>query len=224
MVHQHHDDVIRPLIRAERLRRMLEIGVGPGRHTRQLLEALDPIGGRLTSVDPHVRPRLRLRTLLNRRIRFLRTTSLDALPRLRAACERFDCAIIDGDHNWYTVFHELLALRELVEPHGVILLHDVAWPFARRDMYYAPERIPAEYRHPYARRGIIEGQSALADEGAAGAHARGFNARHEGGPRNGVLTAIEDFIAARGADGWELRVIPGSHGLGILRRKHSVPA
>jgi hypothetical protein len=36
----------------------------------------------------------------------------------------------------------------------------------------------------------------------------------EGGPRNGVLTAIEDFVAARG--GLRLAVIPAFFGLGIV--------
>lgn len=219
MVWHHHKAVIRDLLHADRLRRVIEIGVASGKHTRLLLEAMREIDGRLTSVDPHIRLRLRLRTLGNRRVRFIAAPSLEALPRLRAAAERFDCAIVDGDHNWYTVFHELMALRELVEPRGLILLHDVAWPYARRDMYYAPERIPAEHRHAHARRGIVEGQRELVEAGAAGKYAGGNNALHEGGPRNGVLTAVEDFMAAQGTESWDLRVIPSFHGLGILRRK-----
>jgi hypothetical protein len=40
------------------------------------------------------------------------------------------------------------------------------------------------------------------------------SARTEGGPRNGVLTAIEDFIAGR--DNVRLAIIPAFFGLGIL--------
>ena len=33
----------------------------------------------------------------------------------------------------------------------LLMLHDIGWPLARRDGYYAPERIPAEHRQPLAR-------------------------------------------------------------------------
>jgi hypothetical protein len=80
--------------------------------------------------------------------------SLDELVRQTTP---FDCILIDGDHNWYTVYHELKMIEQkhLLSPGGAILLHDVIWPYARRDMYYQPEKIPAEFRHPHAKRGIL---------------------------------------------------------------------
>ena len=39
-------------------------------------------------------------------------------------------------------------------------------------------------------------------------------AQREGGPRNGVLTAVEDFVAAR--DGLRLAVVPAFFGLGVV--------
>src|SRR5690606_15563343 len=93
----------------------------------------------------------------------------------------------------------------------IVLFHEAAWPYARRDMYYAPERIEEEFRHPYSYTSIIPGQSALGEGGLNGNLA---NAVHEGGPRNGVLTAVEDFVAE-----WPeeivLRVLPFFHGLGV---------
>jgi predicted O-methyltransferase YrrM len=218
MVWHHHETTVRELLRENRLRDVLEIGVETGVHTRMLLRVLEELDGRLTSIDPQIRLLLRLRTLGNKRIRFVPATSLEALPRLRAAGEQFDCAIVDGDHNWYTVFHELEGLRPMMRRNGVILLHDVAFPYARRDQYYAPERIPAEFRQPHARRGIIEGQSELAPEGGGGKNDDLWHALHEGGPRNGVLTAVEDFVAAHPEEGWKLQVVPSWNGLGILRR------
>jgi hypothetical protein len=41
-----------------------------------------------------------------------------------------------------------------------------------------------------------------------------YAAVHEGGPRNGVLTAIEDFVDAR--EDLRLAVVPAFYGLGIL--------
>lgn len=61
--------------------------------------------------------------------------SLEVLPELH---DTFDCILIDGDHNWYTVYHELKMIydRELLKRGGIVFLHDVEWPWGRRDMYY----------------------------------------------------------------------------------------
>lgn len=222
----HHHQTIRQLLQSEGLRNVLEIGVDRGFHTRKLLDALAPLDGRLTSIDPTVGFLLRLRLRNNPRSRLILEPSLEALPKLRAAGERFDCAIVDGDHNWYTVFHELEGLRPMLNPRGVILLHDVEWPYARRDMYYDPARVPPEFRLPHARRGIVEGQSALAPEGTPKKKAKNrhlFNALEEGGPRNGVLTAVEDFMAAHADEGWRLKIVPSHNGCGILRRAAPPP-
>ena len=40
---------------------------------------------------------------------FHRDLSLNVLDR----CGAFDVALIDGDHNWYTVYNELRVFREL---------------------------------------------------------------------------------------------------------------
>ena len=80
---------------------------------------------------------------------FHRDISHNVLPHLPPA----DIALIDGDHNWYTVYHELKILsataREAGKPLPILMMHDVGWPYGRRDLYYAPERIPEEFRQPY---------------------------------------------------------------------------
>ena len=75
----------------------------------------------------------------------------------------------------------------------MLILHDVCWPYGRRDLYYVPERIPAEFRQPYRWAGMRPGQSELV--GNAGMNRDMANAEHEGGPRNGVMTAVDDFVA-----------------------------
>jgi GNAT superfamily N-acetyltransferase len=78
-------------------------------------------------------------------------------------------------------------------------------------MYYDPDAFLPEERHPYAYRGMLPGESELTDHGLNGRFA---NALHEGGPQNGVLTAVEDFIAS-----WitpiSLTVLPFFNGLGV---------
>ena len=64
--------------------------------------------------------------------------SHDVLPTLAPA----DVALVDGDHNWFTVYHELKMLATTARDAGaalpVLVLHDVCWPYGRRDLYYEP--------------------------------------------------------------------------------------
>jgi hypothetical protein len=147
------------------------------------------------------------------RLVFHRALSLDALPTI----ERPDVVLVDGDHNWYTVHSELEVLSERAEAEcrafPLTLLHDVDWPYGRRDGYYNPETIPAEHRNPHSQGGIVFGRQELAE--GTGINQGAHNATMEGTPRNGVLTAIEDFLAERGSS-LEFRRVIGFHGLGIL--------
>jgi hypothetical protein len=128
-----------------------------------------------------------------------------------------DLALVDGDHNWYTVYHELLLLEERhghdPEKMPLILAHDTGWPYGRRDLYYNPETIPAEYRQPYAKQGIVRGKSRLVSN--RGMNQQVCNALDEGGPHNGVLTAVEDYLAQSPVD-WHMVNLPLYFGLCIL--------
>jgi len=93
-----------------------------------------------------------------------------------------------------------------------VISHDVSWPYARRDMYYNPDDLEASQKHPYAYRGMLPGVPELVEHGMNGVLA---NALQEGGPRNGVLTAIEDYIASAGTQ-FTFRKLPFFNGLGIL--------
>ncbi len=42
-------------------------------------------------------------------------------------------------------------------PLPVLILHDVGWPYGRRDLYYTPETIPEEFRQPYEQAGMLPG-------------------------------------------------------------------
>lgn len=97
----------------------------------------------------------------------------------------------------------------------MIFFHDVDWPYGRRDMYYQPDTIPPEYRHAYALKGMSRKQSALPDSG--GVNTTYLNALHEGGPRNGVLTAIEDFVAEHASEYRFCRIKGHLCGLGIMQ-------
>ncbi|GMV99183.1 MAG: hypothetical protein AMXMBFR84_03220 [Candidatus Hydrogenedentota bacterium] len=178
--------LIGPYASQRKFRQFCEIGARTGATSARLLE-LD--GATLSIIDPCEDDDLITRFEGDSRVKVIKGFSLDVLPVLT---DTFDAFLIDGDHNWYTVYHELAVIhdRSLLKPGGVIFLHDTAWPYGRRDMYFDPGRIPKEYVQPHERRGIVRGQPDLADSGVNAHH---YNALHEGGPRNGVLTAVEDF-------------------------------
>ncbi len=59
-------------------------------------------------------------------------------------------------------------------------------------MYYQPATVPVEFHQPMGEKGIERGHEILMKSG--GFNEGHWNAIQEGGPRNGVLTAVEDFI------------------------------
>jgi hypothetical protein len=123
--------------------------------------------------------------------------------------------LVDGDHNHWTVLHELRAIFPEESPPPVAILHDVGWPCARRDQYYAPDALPPEAVHPYDyRKGRVPGLAELVDGGSFGGAGEFAVALEEGGPRNGVLTAVEDFLAER--EGLVYVHVPAVFGLGIV--------
>ncbi len=144
---------------------------------------------------------------------FHAATSLEALPRI----EHYDAVLIDGDHNWYTVFHELKTIEvqgtARQAPFPLVLLHDIGWPYGRRDLYYDPATIPDAFRHPYARQGIRPGEAGLQEHG--GHMPNLCHATTEGTSRNGVRTAVEDFLKET-EQALDFITVPGFHGLGVL--------
>ena len=128
---------------------------------------------------------------------------------------RATLVFIDGDHNWFTVYHELKLLEETNAEHEgrppLVAMHDIDWPYGRRDMYYDPTAIPEQFRQPYRRAGMSPGDTGLVDEGVNGEF---YNAVREGSARNGVRTALEDFIAESETE-WSQTFIPGFHGLAL---------
>jgi hypothetical protein len=216
-MHPFWDVAIAPLIDAVAPARVVEIGVRHGQTTRRILEHL-AAGAEVHIIDPE--PAFDPDDVAVRggaRCIFHRTTSHDTLAPLPAV----DVALVDGDHNWYTVYHELRLLRAAARDAGaalpLLVLHDVGWPYGRRDLYYAPERIPDEFRQPFARRGMRPGRRELV-AGSGGVSPGFAHALHEGGPRNGVMTALDDFLAEHDAP-CRVVVIPVYFGLAIVAER-----
>lgn len=209
------DAVLHPFLTALNAGPTIEIGAAAGETTVRLAELAVEKETVLHTVDPD--PQFDVAQVERRfgaHFCFHRERSHDALHRIGPAA----AVILDGDHNWYTVNGELKRLREIAlaagRPFPLVILHDVEWPYGRRDMYYDPEAIPEQWRKPWDRRGIRWGRSLLDEEGG-GINSRLANAIEEGGPRNGVLTAVEDFLEESEAPA-ELRIVRGGAGIGVL--------
>jgi cephalosporin hydroxylase len=215
------DVAIAPVLHAAHARRVVEIGALRGETTERMLDDLGP-DAELHVIDPEPAfdPADHERRFAGR-YRFHQGLSIDVLPTLGPV----DAALIDGDHNWYTVNSELRLLAESARRHGtplpLLILHDVLWPYGRRDLYYAPERIPAEFRHPYARAGMNPGMKGL--HPGKGLNPTMWNAKEEGGPRNGVMTALDDFLAEHPNPVRKL-VVPIYFGLAIVAEEDRLVA
>ncbi len=193
------------------VRSVVEVGAYAGDLTRYLLDwAREQDGIRVWAVDPS--PQSALVALAEQRpeLTLLRATSHEALAELEPA----DAYVIDGDHNYYTVAEELRLIRVSRpddRPAPLLIFHDVGWPHARRDDYFAPDQIPAEYRQP-----TIEGGGLFPGrpDPQPGGLPYKWPAAREGGARNGVLTAVEDFVATD--DKLRLAIVPSFFGLGVV--------
>lgn len=192
---------------------VVEIGAEYGLMTGALLEYTARKNGSFTTIDPAPAPEMESRLADHPHGRLIRRRSLEALPELTA-----DAWMVDGDHNYYTVLNESELIHERCRETGrpfLAFYHDVGWPCARRDLYYDPASIPGEHRHPHRwDMGLRPGDPGLVAGGFRG-EGHWAAALTEGGPRNGVLTALEDFSAAHENELLYAHV-PAVFGLGIL--------
>lgn len=201
-----------------KVRDIVEIGAEFGGMSERLADHCGKAGGELTSVDPAPKAEFLQWVATNPQVTHVAQPSLDALPEMGAA----DAWIVDGDHNYYTVYHELQAIDAICRREGRPLfafLHDISWPCARRDCYYAPDRIPADFLlpHSYEAGVTLDHDGTLDNRGWRGMGQFAW-ALHQGGPRNGVLTAVEDFLAKCDTEERPLVFahIPAVFGLGVL--------
>jgi hypothetical protein len=173
------------------VRSVLEVGAFQGKLTAELARWAEPTGARLVAIDPEPRPNLAGLAESEPTVQLVRETSPGALEHLLPT----DAVILDGDHNHFTLSAEL----ETIEARSggsfpLTFVHDIGWPHGRRDAYHDPAALPPEGVRPLAHdvrlRPDVEG---VADSGFTFDHV----AATEGGARNGVLTALEDFLADR---------------------------
>ena len=140
-------------------------------------------------------------------LELIRETSLDALPALP---ELPDAVIIDGDHNYFTVREELRLIGERAPGAEAAA---AALP-RRRLAARASRRLLRRRADPRGPASRSPASAAASFPGEPGLRSGGLpyprSAAREGGPRNGVLTAVEDFVA-------EPRAAAARRRAGVLR-------
>jgi Methyltransferase domain len=206
--------LIEPLLKAAAPKTVCEIGIGQGKFTEVLLDYCRRNGCRYCGIDPAVDEAF-IKKLQSADVEFFKSPSLSVLTGLSAK----DVYFIDGDHNYHTVINELRMALQRENHWPLVILHDVGWPWGRRDHYCSPESIPQAFRHPYSNSlGAVPGRTELGPNGFCGETSayKYASAEHEGGPRNGVLTAVEDFLREEKRAEWKLLLVPSIFGLGIL--------
>ncbi len=211
-------EIVLGVLQLSGARDVVEVGSEYGTMTRLLAAHAAEGGGSLTAVDPAPSPEARRLFEESPAAGLIETPSLDALGGLAA-----DAYVVDGDHNYYTVIEESRLIWETTRRAGkpfLVLYHDVAWPWGRRDLYYDPERIPAGHRHPFTwDHGVVPGEPGVVEGGFRGEGGWACALR-EGGPQNGVLTAIEDFVPGK-EEQLLWAAIPAVFGLGVLFERNA---
>jgi Methyltransferase domain len=198
-------------IEAVRPRRIVEIGSETGSFTEEMTEWAQANGATLVSIDPSPSDSTEELAQHSPHLVLVKGRSPAALDHLAHG----DVYLIDGDHNYWTVAAELRHVFETGDGTPTLaILHDVAWPCDYRDHYYDPTALPPEAVHEHSfDGGLAPGEPDLVEGGfrSNGVYAYSL---HEGGERNGVLKAVEDFLE-RHQDLRFLR-IPSVFGLGFL--------
>ncbi|MGI8750602.1 MAG: class I SAM-dependent methyltransferase, partial [Thermoleophilaceae bacterium] len=206
------DELIEACLDLAGARSVLEIGSESGASTKRLLAGASGRGGALWCIEPAPTRELEELDRTEEAFNLVRGASPAALEGI----EPCDAYVIDGDHNYWTVSHELehLGAAAGTDPHPLVILHDVAWPCGRRDLYYSPRALPAEALHPHSwDLGVVPGAEMAVAGGFRGQGSFAV-ALQEGGARNGVRTAVEDYLD--GKDGLRLFAVPAVFGLGVV--------
>ena len=133
--------------------------------------------------------------------------ALNVLPNLND----YDAVFINDDPNWYTVYNELKIIKNNNDEFPLVFICHNVFPHKRRDSYIDPKIIPEDFRNEFSKK-FEYGDIYLYD---------GFyHAIEENTPKNGVLTAIEDFIVENPSIGiMDVKLV---NGVTILYPKNNI--
>ncbi|MBT7337546.1 glycosyltransferase [Candidatus Peregrinibacteria bacterium] len=212
-MHVFWNIIIRPLLEILSPKAIVEIGTFEGDNTKNILQYCEEYNCVLHGIDPIQTDEISTLTMLYpKHFVFHKELSLNMLHCI----PQYEAILIDGDHNWYTVYHELLLIEKRAKETGtfpLVFVHDIGWPYGKRDMYQDPDLIPNQYLQPYRTGGLIPGEGfPVLNKGLNSDYLHGI---YEHGIRSGIQSAVTDFLKATDLQ-LQYTAIPGFHGLGIL--------
>ncbi|WP_406535128.1 hypothetical protein [Methanobrevibacter sp.] len=133
--------------------------------------------------------------------------TLDVLPYFND----YEAIFLNDDPNWYTIYNELKIIKQNNAEFPLVFIGNNIFPHKRRDSYIDPNIIPEEFVNDCSQ--YFNYKNILIEDGF-------FHAIDENTPKNGVLTAIEDFISENPSIG--IMNIKLLNGTTILYPKNSI--
>lgn len=189
--------------------RIVEIGCEAGLNSSALLSYVNEHNIKLDTVDPAdiVFP---FDIAEEKNFTFHKGTSTLFLD----SSMKYEVIFMDGDHNYETVYADLNKIHAKRSESGVkvIFMHDISWPWARRDIYYNLEAV----KNPLPNSDSLRISPYQSEQDSVGLPPNSYAvALEDGGKKNGVLTAVEDFIETCNSS-WVLKRFPVLYGIGVL--------
>lgn len=123
----------------------------------------------------------------------------------------YGAIFLNDDPNWYTVYTELNLIKQNNDVFPLVFICHNIFPHKRRDSYIRPNIIPNEFINEYSDDLFYNNIHILDNY---------FHALDENTPKNGVLTAIEDFLSENYAIG--IMDINFLNGITVLYPKNSI--
>jgi GT2 family glycosyltransferase len=213
-MHDFWEPIIEPLLERLRPKIVVEVAMAPGPNTRNLLDYSGLSGAVVHTIDEgNVLDADQWLSMYPDSLVVHRAPAAEVLASIAAG----DLVLLDGEANWHTVTSCLRAIEAAPGLEGkgypVVLVHNVGWPYGRRDRYGEPNRVPEPNRRPSARGGVRPGWRQVDPDGGLNRDSR--HAQSDGGARNGVLTAVEDFLNASVFD-LEVVSLPALNGIAVI--------
>ena len=125
--------------------------------------------------------------------------------------QNYDAIFLNDDANWYTIYNELNIIKNNNEEFPLVFICNNVFPNQKRDSYRNPKIIPKEFLNEFSDEFIYNNISLY--DGL-------FHAIDENTPKNGVLTAIADFLSEN--DSIALSNIKFIDGITILYHKNNI--
>jgi len=213
-MHTFWNSFLEPLIKAVKPSRVLEIGSEKGVNTNLLASSLCASGVELFIIEP--KPEFEPSSLNKKfgaNFKFIEKQSSDCLE----SCLPADLILLNGESNWFFIYTQLEIIGSFCEKQGiefpVVSVCNTGWPYARRDCYPDQSMVPEKSRQSSRTGGVVPGGKTPLP--SVGFNMMAVHAETEGGPRNGVLTAIEDFIDSSTTSLAKLQ-LEGFHGITLV--------